>query len=231
MKILLYWLREFVDVPGTPQEIAVTMSVRGFAVEGIEPLGDDAVIDFEVTANRPDCMSVVGIAREVATAYGLQVRRPAVRGRAPVAERKPESKPEGEAQADSDAAAPSADSGTTTSPGINLMSLKTVDQVAVATTIENPELCPRYAAALADVTVGVSREWMQTRLRAVGVRRISNIVDVTNYVLLELGQPMHAFDKERLQGNEIRIRTARDGETIPLSRERHGRPRRQEPSE
>ena len=214
MKILLSWLREFVDVPGTPQEIAVTMSVRGFAVEGIEPLGDDAVIDFEVTANRPDCMSVVGIAREVATAYGLQVRRPAVRGRAPVAERKPESKPEGEAQADSDAAAPSADSGTTTSPGINLMSLKTVDQVAVATTIENPELCPRYAAALADVTVGDSPEWMQTRLRAAGVRPISNIVDVTNYVLLELGQPMHAFDKERLQGNEIRIRTARDGETI-----------------
>jgi len=83
MKILLSWLREFVDVPGTAQDIAATMSVRGFAVEGIDTLGDDAVIDFEITANRPDCMSVIGIAREVATAYGLQVRRPVVRGDAP----------------------------------------------------------------------------------------------------------------------------------------------------
>src|SRR5436190_19774157 len=90
MKILLSWLREFVDVPGTAQEIAATMSVRGFAVEGIETLGDDAVIDFEITANRPDCMSVIGIAREVATAYGLQVRRPAVRGRDAAPDRKPE---------------------------------------------------------------------------------------------------------------------------------------------
>src|SRR5215216_6971379 len=82
MKILLSWLREFVDVPGTPEEIATTMSVRGFAVEGIEQVDDlsrrsaegataDAVLDFEVTANRPDCMSVIGIAREVATAYRL----------------------------------------------------------------------------------------------------------------------------------------------------------------
>src|SRR4029453_12619620 len=99
MKILLSWLREFVDVPGTAEEIAATMSVRGFAVEGIEILPDgdnegsrqgvlvdtkqrregvpaDAVLDFEITANRPDCMSVIGMAREVATAYGLQVRRP-----------------------------------------------------------------------------------------------------------------------------------------------------------
>src|SRR5687768_17187760 len=83
MKVLLSWLREFVDVPGTAEEIASTMSVRGFAVEGIEPLTvaapdgspvSDVVIDFEVTSNRPDCMSVVGMAREVATAYGLSLR-------------------------------------------------------------------------------------------------------------------------------------------------------------
>ena len=168
MKILLSWLREFVDVPGTAQDIAATMSVRGFAVEGIEAVGDDAVIDFEVTANRPDCMCVVGIAREVATAYGLQVRRPAVRGRAQVLERKAESKPDGEAPADTEGAPPAAEAPSPSSPGINLMSLKSVDQVAVATTIENPELCPRYAAALAEVTVGDSPEWMQARLRASG---------------------------------------------------------------
>ena len=180
MKILLSWLREFVDVPGTAEQIAATMSVRGFAVEGIESLENaDAVIDFEVTANRPDCLSVAGIAREVATAYGLQVRRP-VAGGSPLA----------------------------------LTSLKSVDQADIDIVIENKELCPRYAGAVADVTVGPSPDWMQARLRAAGVRPISNIVDVTNYVLLELGQPMHAFDVTRLGGGQIRVRTAQPGETL-----------------
>jgi phenylalanyl-tRNA synthetase beta chain len=180
MKILLSWLREFVDVPGTPEQIAATMSVRGFAVEGIEPLENaDAVIDFEVTGNRPDCLAVAGIAREVATAYGLQVRRPVVGG-SPLA----------------------------------LTSLKSVDRGDIDIVIENKELCPRYAGAVADVTVGPSPDWMQARLRAAGVRPISNIVDVTNYVLLELGQPMHAFDVTRLGGGQIRVRTAQPGETL-----------------
>ena len=212
MKIPLSWLREFVDVPGSPEEIAATMSVRGFAVEGIERLDDEVVIDFEITANRPDCMSVIGIAREVATAYGLQVRRPVVRGRAPVVERKQQP---AEAADAADSAGTGADSAPPPgSPGLTLTSLKTVDTLDVRTTIENPDLCPRYAAALATVTVGNSPDWMQARLRAAGVRPISNIVDVTNYVLLELGQPMHAFDRARLSGGEIRIRTARPGERI-----------------
>jgi phenylalanyl-tRNA synthetase beta chain len=212
MKILLSWLREFVDVPGTAEEIAATMSVRGFAVEGIERVGDEAVIDFEITANRPDCMCVIGIAREVATAYGLQVRRPVVRGRDLTPAKKAESSEPAEG---TEPAAPAPEpERPPTSPGLNLMSLKAIDRIEVPTTIENPELCPRYAAAVADVTVRESPEWLQARLRAAGVRPISNIVDVTNYVLLELGQPMHAFDKARLGGNEIRIRTARAKEYI-----------------
>jgi phenylalanyl-tRNA synthetase beta chain len=198
MKILLSWLREFVDVPGTAEQIAATMSLRGFAVEGIEyqpefteavaPDGSvsrteatsrDAVIDFEVTANRPDCLSVAGIAREIATAYGLQVRRPVAGG-----------------------------------SSLQLTSLKSVEQGDVDIAIENKALCPRYAGAVADVTVGPSPDWMQARLRAAGVRPISNIVDITNYVLLELGQPMHAFDLTRLGGGKICVRTAHDGETL-----------------
>ena len=198
MKILLSWLREFVDVPGTAEQIATTMSVRGFAVEGIESLPEyteavsadgtvartpaasaDAVIDFEVTANRPDCLSVAGMAREVATAYGLQVRRPVAGG-----------------------------------SSLALTSLKSVDQGDIDIAIESKELCPRYVGAVADVKVGPSPEWMQNRLRAAGVRPISNIVDITNYVLLELGQPMHAFDLTKLGGGAIRVRTARPGETL-----------------
>src|SRR5687768_9963275 len=180
MKVLVSWLREFVDVPGTPEDIAATMSVRGFAVEGIEPVGDkDAVLDFEITANRPDCMSVSGIAREVATAYGLQSRRPAA--------------------------------GSST---LNLTSLKNAESPELDVFIDNPELGPRYVGAVADVTVGPSPDWMQARLRAAGVRPISNIVDITNYVLIELGQPMHAFDHSLVGGAQIRVRTARTGETL-----------------
>ena len=85
MRILVSWLRDFVDIAASPEEIAKTMSVRGFAVEGLEYIGTDlsaaadAVIDFEVTGNRPDCMCVMGMAREIATAYGLPIRRPAAR--------------------------------------------------------------------------------------------------------------------------------------------------------
>jgi phenylalanyl-tRNA synthetase beta chain len=190
VKVLLSWLRDFVDVPGQPEDIAATMSVRGFAVEGLERLDDgDAVIDFEVTGNRPDCMSVSGIAREVATAFGLQVRRPAVATSLRRA---------------------SGESG----PSLHLASLKTVDHGDIDVVIESPNLCPRYAGSVADVSSGPSPEWMQRRLRAVGVRPTSNIVDVTNYVLLELGQPMHAFDHARLSGSQIRVRTARPGEVL-----------------
>lgn len=182
MRLLLSWLREFVDVAGSAEEVARTMSTRGFAVEGIEAVGKDAVIDFEVTANRPDCMSVVGMAREVATAYGLKVRTPGPRL---AASRSPRGR---------DGSAPRSST--------------------LSLTIENPDLCPRYVGAVADVAVRPSPTWMQQRLEAAGIRPISNIVDVTNYVLLELGQPMHAFDYARLAGGQIRVRTAHPGETL-----------------
>ena len=181
MKVLVSWLREFVEVPRTPEEIAATMSVRGFAVEGIERLAEDAVLDFEVTGNRPDCMSVIGIAREVATAYGLPL-------------------------ADPDAPVDSARGAGMVAAGPAAPDLEVF--------IDNPDLCPRYVGAVADVTVGPSPDWMQARLRAAGIRPISNIVDITNYVLIELGQPMHAFDYSLVGGAQIRVRTARAGETL-----------------
>jgi phenylalanyl-tRNA synthetase beta chain len=193
MKVLLSWLRDFVDVPASPEDIAATMSVRGFAVEGLERFGDDdAVIDFEVTGNRPDCMSVSGMAREVATAFELPMRRPAAAG-----------------------ALPRSGELTASAPALHLMSLQPLDGGAgIDVVIESPGLCPRYAGAVADVEIGPSPDWMQSRLRAAGVRPTSNIVDVTNYVLLELGQPMHAFDHARLGGSQIRVRTARPGEAL-----------------
>ena len=175
MKVLLSWIREFVDAPEAAEDIGALMSVRGLALEGLERHGDDTVLDFDVTANRPDCLSILGIAREIATAYN----RP-LTGAARTDGRSPSSGP----------------------------------AVSVPVTIDAPDLCRRYVGAVADVTVGPSPDWMQARLTACGVRPISNIVDITNYVLLELGQPLHAFDFDTLAGRAILVRRARAGEVL-----------------
>lgn len=181
MRLVLSWLREFVDVKAPADEIAQTLALRGFEVAAVEPLdGGDAVIDFEITANRPDCLSVLGLAREVATAYDRPITLPSADGTARV----------------------------------RLAAIATGSSDRLGVTIEDEELCPRYAAAVAEVTVGSSPAWLVSRLQAAGVRPISSIVDITNYVNLEIGQPMHAFDLARLAGAEIRVRRAKPGETI-----------------
>ncbi len=180
MKVPLSWIREFVDVKASAEEIGTLMGVRGLALEGLETHGEDVVMDFDVTANRPDCMSVIGIAREIACAYQLPFRS------------------EGD--------------------GFSHRRSATAEVVALHTpvkvTIEDPDLCGRYVGAVADVTVGPSPQWMQDRLTMCGVRPIGNIVDITNYVLLELGQPMHAFDLAKLRGGEIKVRRAAPGESL-----------------
>jgi len=182
MRLVLSWLREFVDISASAEEIAETMALRGFEVASIEPLAaGDAVIDFEITANRPDCLSVLGLAREVATAFDLPIAGPSTAAGARVRL----------------AALPVASSS---------------ERIAVY--LDDQDLCPRYAAAVAEVTAATSPTWMTARLHAAGVRPISPIVDVTNYVNLEIGQPMHAFDYAKLAGQEIHARRARAGETI-----------------
>jgi phenylalanyl-tRNA synthetase beta chain len=200
MKALLSWLREFVDVPGTAESIGAKMSLRGLALEGVEshgPGNDDAVLDFDVTANRPDCLSIRGIAREIATAYGLPLRVQSNRDLGSAELRGPAS-----AFAEASADRRSFSGGWSAGPS------------SLPIRIDEPDLCRRYAGAIADVRIGPSPSWMQERLLACGVRPISNVVDITNYVLLELGQPMHAFDLARLAGPAIVVRRARAGEPL-----------------
>lgn len=181
MRLVLSWLREFVDVKAPAEEIAARIGLRGFEVASIEHLpGGDAVIDFEVTANRPDCLSVLGLAREVATAFDLPLTTPSHEPGAKIA----------------------------------LKALPSGRSDRVTVTLDDDELCPRYAAAVAEVTPGSSPAWLANRLQAAGVRPISTIVDITNYVNLEIGQPMHAFDLATLAGSEIRVRRAKPGETL-----------------
>ena len=136
---------------------------------------DDTVLEFEVGSNRPDCLSMLGIAREAGAALDKPVKLP-------------------------DASFSEADGD-----------IK--DYVSV--TVEDDDLCPRYMArAVKNVKIGPSPRWMQERLKAAGVRPISNIVDITNFVMLETGQPMHAFDSKDIRGSHIIVRRAKDGEQM-----------------
>ncbi len=181
MKLLLSWVRDFVDVTAPADDVAEKLALCGFEVASIDRLDKgDAVIDFEVTANRPDCLSVIGLAREIATVYDLSVRVPS--------------------------AAPGSK--------VPLAAIESGESDHVKVTLEDAELCPRYSAATAEVTPTTSPAWLTDRLQAAGVRPISPLVDVTNYVLMELGQPMHAFDLDALDGQQLRIRRAQAGEVI-----------------
>jgi phenylalanyl-tRNA synthetase beta chain len=180
MRLVVSWLKEFVEVTASAEDVAQTLALRGFEVASIEALdGGDAVIDFEVTANRPDALSVIGLAREVATAYDLPLVLPSA---------DPQAK-------------------------VRLAELPIGASDRVTISIDEPDLCPRFAAAGADVRMGSSPAWLAQRLQAAGIRPISNIVDITNYVNLELGQPMHAYDLARLTGSSLTARRARPGET------------------
>ena len=144
---------------------------------------DDHVVEFEITPNRPDCLSVIGLAREASATFNapLRLHEPVVKG------------------CPEDAENPLARSL------VELLDVETPD----------PELCPRYTARMVrNVKIGPSPKWMRERLRAMGVRPINNIVDITNYVMLEYGQPMHAFDYRYVQGGKIVVRRAKEGEEL-----------------
>jgi phenylalanyl-tRNA synthetase beta chain len=209
MRLVLSWVREFVDVKAPAEEVARTLALRGFEVASIEPLdAGDAVIDFEVTANRPDALSVVGLAREVATAYGLPLALPKA-GEGPLALA---AVPCVVAQGPHDVAQASHDVAHGISPAGVAQGFSPASN-RITVTIDDAELCPRFAAAVADVRMGSSPAWMAARLQAAGVRPISSIVDITNYVNLELGQPMHAYDLARVAGASLTARRAKPGET------------------
>ncbi len=148
----------------------------GTPLADVLPISTD-VLELEITSNRPDCLSVIGLARETAATFDvpLKLHTPQVKG-----------------SGDGD-------------------DIKNYLNVAVEAT----DLCPRYTAKVVkDVKIEPSPLWMRERLRASGVRPINNLVDITNYVMLEYGQPMHAFDLRYVAGNEIVVRRAKNGETM-----------------
>ncbi len=175
MKISYQWLREFVDIEVLPRQLAEDLTNVGIAVETIESLGSDHILDLDLASNRPDCLSHFGVAREVAVLYRKRLHQV------------------------TSSCAESAASSTE----------------AVSVEISSPQLCSRYSArVIRGVKVGPSPDWLVQRLETLGVRSINNVADVTNYVLMELGHPLHAFDLEKIEGRRILVREAEEQEFL-----------------
>ncbi len=176
MKVSYNWLKDYCEFDLQAHELAARLSHSGLGVESYEPQGDDWMLDVEVKSNRPDCLSHLGIAREIAAITGGTLRRPDVEAPGQIG------------------------------PDIG---------DACHVEVEDPELCPHYTArVISGVRVAPSPGWLQDRLTVCGVRPINNIVDVTNYVMLETGQPLHAFDLDLVRDHHIIVRRAVAGELL-----------------
>jgi phenylalanyl-tRNA synthetase beta chain len=173
MKVVFDWLKEFVEVPVSADELASRLALSGTNIGGVERGAHGAVIDAEVTSNRPDCLGHLGIAREVSAIYKLPLK--------------------------------------VTTPKISVAS--GAGKVPVQVSIETPDLCGRFTARLIrGVKIAPSPQWLKDRLEACGVASINNVVDVSNYVMLELGHPLHAFDYDKIREQRIVVRRARAAE-------------------
>lgn len=169
MKISYDWLKEFVDIPVEARELGLRVTQVGLAMESCEAVGDDSVLELDVTTNRPDCLNHMGVAREISAIYGTALRIPGFKFR----------------------------------EGLT----KAADGFSIS--IEDTELCGRYCGRyIAGVKIGPSPDWLKKRLEILGIRSINNVADITNYVMMELGHPMHAFDADRLAGQQIIVRRA-----------------------
>jgi len=175
MFISYHWLRELTSTKLSPHELRDRLTMVGLAIDAVAEHGDDFVLDVEVPSNRPDCLSHIGIAREVTVIENGQLSLPASHP-APT-------------EARSDA--------------------------FTSVEIKDTDLCPRYAARLIrGVKIGPSPDWLVKRLETIGQRSINNVADITNYVLHEVGQPLHAFDFQKLAGRRIIVRRAIEGERL-----------------
>jgi phenylalanyl-tRNA synthetase beta chain len=173
MKVVYNWLRDFVDVTASPEELASRLALSGTNIGGVEKGPHGAVIDAEVSSNRPDCLGHLGVAREVSAIYKLPLK--------------------------------------TLSPRPAEGSAKASDAARVE--IQAPELCGRFTArVIRGVKMQPSPAWLRERLEASGVASISNVVDISNYVMLELGHPLHTYDYDKVRDHRIIVREAKLGE-------------------
>lgn len=174
MRISYEWLKEYVDVRLPPQELAERLSMAGLSVESIVQAGVDSFLEIEITSNRPDWLSLIGVGREVAALTGGRLKVPQVHIKQSVGR-----------------------------------------QANIPIRIDDRDLCPRYTGRIiTDVSIAHSPAWLKTRVEAMAQRSVNNVVDITNFCLFETGEPMHAFDLDKIAGKELIVRRATKGEKI-----------------
>ncbi len=194
------WLEQYVTLDMPPAELEQRLMMTGLNHEGSEEIGGDLAVDLEVTSNRPDCLGHIGVAREVAVIWGQELKIPAAQPQST----QPQSTQPQSTQPQS--TQPQSTQPQSTCPGV-------ADLLEVR--IDCPDLCFRYTARIIrGIKIGPSPKWMSSRLQTLGIAPVNNIVDISNYVLMECGQPLHAFDFAKLQGGRIIVREPLAGETI-----------------
>lgn len=177
MKYSLKWLRDYCPANVPADKLARQLTMAGLEVESLGRVGDDVVFDVDVVPVRSDCLSMVGLAREISFLTGAPL----------------------------------------TLPPVFIKEVNIPKGFSVDVDLVDADLCPRYSARIVtDVRVGPSPPWLAERLEAVGVRSLNNVVDITNFVNLETGQPLHAFDVAKLRGRKLIVRRAAAAEKLVL---------------
>ena len=175
MKVTYNWLKDFLNLKIPAQELVEKLTMAGLEVVALEKRGGDFVLEIEITSNRPDWLSVLGVAREISAITGLPFK----------------------------------------TVNLQKLKIKSNNSFPMAIVVADKKDCSFYSASIIrNVKVGPSPEWLKKRLELLGCRSINNIVDITNYVLFELGQPLHAFDLDTLSQQELNVRRAKPDEKI-----------------
>lgn len=175
MKVSLNWLKEYIEINLSVEDISHSLTMLGMEIDSIEKTKDDTVFEISLTINRGDCLSMIGLAQEISLINRKKVKYPQIS---------------------------------------TWKSLEDIHHL-IDISIEENNLCPRYCACIIkDIKIADSPLWLQERLISAGIKPINNIVDITNFVLMEYGQPMHAFDYDLISGNKIIVRKAYNEEKI-----------------
>ncbi|MCX5667889.1 MAG: phenylalanine--tRNA ligase subunit beta [Candidatus Omnitrophica bacterium] len=225
MKISYNWLKDYVDIKLSPAKLAELLTMAGLCVDSIHKKGDDSVLEIEITSNRPDWLSYIGIAREVAAITGRKLKVPLSRHcesrRDLIAHRggtKQSKKTRLLRTSINSVRSPELVEGLRRPDGLPAMTKESqgpFSQERISVKVVDKKLCPRYTArVIRNVKVGESPKWLKDKLEAVGLRSVNNIVDITNFCLFETGEPMHAFDLDKLKTMSIIVRRASKGEKI-----------------
>lgn len=173
MKISYNWLRDYVDIDISPEILAQDISLFGHEVENIDKFEDDYIFNFEITPNRGDCLSIRGIAREIAALYNIKLKDD------------------------------------------NIKFNETKLDKKLNVNIVSKDICPRFSARVIDnIKIDNSPDWLKKRINSLGIRSVNNIVDITNYVMLASGQPLHAFDYDKITNAEMKICLSKNGDYV-----------------